>query len=507
MNKRTLKSMFIMATSSVIGYLISLYLTSYITENIGIEAYGFVSLSKTFANYGNIITVALTAFMVRYISVHYHRDEIRESLSYYVSSINASVILCVLLSFLFVAIVLNLEHIIRIPGDMTASVKILFFFVFFGFITTTLSTPFGIGFYIKNRLDLSGFIKILSYILEVIVLLILFNIFEPDLWFVGVGIFAAAGAVLGGSYIANKKLVPEFKYDKRLFSGSKVKKLLGNGIWNSINQLGNTLNSGLDLFVSNALLSGMQTGQIAIAKNIGTMFSMLSGIVFQPLQPQLLRDYSDGVNEKFLKTMLKCMKLCGLVGSLAFSGFFAIGMLFFRLWLPNQDTDILYSLTILTVFTYITDIFMQPIYYVSTLTVKNKIPCFITIVGGFLNVLGMYFLICYTSLGIYAVPITTVVIMFLINVFFNPVYACWCLKIKREFFYPLIIRHLLSTVAMCFVFRIIVAMLRPVNWLGFLLAVLILSVLGVLIYSVLMLNAEERTMLINKVLHVMRNRN
>lgn len=58
------------------------------------------------------------------------------------------------------------------------------------------------------------------------------------------------------------------------------------------------------------------------------------------------------------------------------------------------------------------DIFLQPIYYVNTLTVKNKIPCFITIIGGLLNVVGMFILIKYTNLGVYAVPITTAVIMF-----------------------------------------------------------------------------------------------
>ena len=48
MNKRTLKSIIIMGISSVVGYLVTLFLTSYVTENIGIEAYGFVSISKTF---------------------------------------------------------------------------------------------------------------------------------------------------------------------------------------------------------------------------------------------------------------------------------------------------------------------------------------------------------------------------------------------------------------------------------------------------------------------------
>ena len=45
-------------------------------------------------------------------------------------------------------------------------------------------------------------------------------------------------------------------------------------------------------------------------------------------QPELLRTYSEGINGKFLNQLKKSMKLCGFFGSLAFSGFFALGFLF-----------------------------------------------------------------------------------------------------------------------------------------------------------------------------------
>lgn len=500
MNNQTLKSVFILALSSVLGYFVSLYLTSYVTEKIGIEAYGFVSLAKTFASYGNIITVALTSFMVRFISVHYHRGEVQESLSYYASSVGASVALCALLSVVFFAIVLNLEYVIRIPDQLVKTVKILFFTVFVGFIATTLSTPFSIGFYIKNRLDLSGVVKSLSYVFEAAALIVLFKLFGASLWFVGIGILTAAVTVLSGSAIFNRRLVPDLKYNRHYFSISKVKTLLGNGMWNSVNQLGNTLNSGLDLLVSNALLSGVQTGQIAVAKNIGIMFATLAGIVFQPLQPELIRSYSNGTTEEFLDRLSKSMKFCGFFGSVAFAGFVALGNPFYQLFLPSQNTNLLCVLTILTIFTYILDIFLQPIYYVSTLTVKNKIPCFVTIAGGLLNVAGMFLLIRYTSMGVYSVPVTTAVIMFAINMFFNPTYASMCLKIRRNYFYPLIVRHLLATAIMCLVFYVICIFIQPAGWIGFLLTALLLAALGAFVYAAFMLNKKEKTVMMCKFL-------
>lgn len=505
MSKSTIKSIVIMGLSSVIGYLMTMFLTSYITENVGIEAYGFVSIAKTFVDYGGILTIALTSFTVRYITISYHKNDLKEANSYYVSSINAGIFLCFFLMIVFLCLVFNLEYLINIPTSLIHSVRILFLVVFAAFIAQTLSTPFSAAFYIRDRLDISGIIKIISYLVEIIILIVLFSFFMPSVVFVGVGLLVASLTVLIGTYIFNRKLIPDFRYNIKLHSNQKIVIILKNGLWNSVNQLGNVLNSGLDLLVSNAMLTGVQTGQIAVAKSIGAIFSTLSGVIFQPLQPELLRTFSEGVNNDFLNQIKKSMKLCGFFGSLAFSGFFSIGLLFYKLWLPAQDSNLLHILTLLTVFTYIMDIFLQPIYYVSTLTVRNKIPCFITISGGLFNVLGMYLLIKYTGLGVYSVPITTAVIMFCINFFFNPIYACWCLKIEKFYFYPLILRHLFASVMMCVAFKIISLLLAPSGWAGLIISALIMSIFGIFIYVLITFKKTERRELIFRVKKVISN--
>lgn len=147
----------------------------------------------------------------------------------------------------FSILTIKIDCIIKIPQELLHSVRLLFATMFVAFVATTMSTPFSTGFYIKDRLDISGIIKIISYTANMCVLIVLFSIFNPSLWFVGVGSIVAALIILLGSYFSNKKLVPDFRYNMRLHSNQKVKMLLTNGLWNSINQLGNTLNSGLDL--------------------------------------------------------------------------------------------------------------------------------------------------------------------------------------------------------------------------------------------------------------------
>ncbi len=106
-------------------------------------------------------------------------------------------------------------------------------------------------------------------------------------------------------------MTPELKVERKLFSMDAVKKLVGDGIWNSINSLGVTLNSGLDLLVTNLLLTNLQMGQIAITKTIASIFSSLEAMLCQPFQPLLLKSYSDNNKEQLLDELKMSVNISG----------------------------------------------------------------------------------------------------------------------------------------------------------------------------------------------------
>ena len=69
----------ISALAVFIGYVINFLLTPYVTDRLGIEIYGFVSIAKNIVGYAGIVTIALTAFVVRFISVSYHKGNYEEA--------------------------------------------------------------------------------------------------------------------------------------------------------------------------------------------------------------------------------------------------------------------------------------------------------------------------------------------------------------------------------------------------------------------------------------------
>ena len=211
------------------------------------------SIAKTAVSYAEIVTVALTTFVVRYISISYHKGDMQETREYYSSSVFGCLLISGTIFVIALPIIYKLEHLLNIPASLVPSVKLLFIIVFLNFILTTIITPLSVASYIKDRLDIAGIINILSYLCDAAVLIIMFLNFEPAIWFVGIGSLTASIIKVLGNLILKNKLTPQLHFQKAAASLKKVLQMTSNGIWQSINSMGNVLNSGLDLIVSNLI--------------------------------------------------------------------------------------------------------------------------------------------------------------------------------------------------------------------------------------------------------------
>lgn len=494
--KRMFMTILTSGIATILSFLISFILTPYITNKLGVEAYGFVTLAKNFTQYATIITIALNSYASRYITVSYHQNDMRKAQEYISSVYYGDVVISIIIMFVATVFITFLDKILNISLELVLPVKILFFFVFLSFVLTTVGTSYTAAAYVKNRLDIVGIFRSLSYVFEVAFYIIVFNCVTPKVWQVGVAICIAQIVIFGGNYYIYKKYTPELKIKRKYVSFSAIKNLIVNGIWNSINSLGNTLNSGLDLIVTNLWLSDVAMGQIAVTKTISSIFMSFNQLLAQPFQPLLLKSYSDGDKKKLISEFKLSMKLTGLFSSIVFAGFCSLGKVFYNLWIPGQDINLIYTLTVITMIASVIEGPVYPLYYIYTLTVKNKIPCIITVIGGVFNVIGMAILVKYSPLGIYSIVLTTTVVMLFINLVTNPLYMTFCLKIKWYTFYPTLIKTVISCVFMTFVFTFITNAFNPTTWILFILTALLCGILGCIIHIVLVFSKEEKLKLL-----------
>lgn len=491
-------SVFFSVLAVALNYLITLVLTPYITENIGTEAYGFVSLGKAFANYASIITVALNSFASRYISVEYHKGNYDKANKYFNSVLFADIGLGIVILIISLVIILNLQHFLSIPESLIYDVKCLFLLDSINFFILSCCTAFMSATIIKNRLELSSIIKGIAYISEATFLVIAFKLLSPKVQIVGWGLVISSLIILLLYIIVSKKYTPELRIDVGIYSWGAIKNILKNGIWNSVNSLGNTLNTGLDLLITNIMLSALKAGQLAIVKTISTIILTLFQLIAQPFQPLQLKYYAKDDKEKLIESFILGIKVNGMISNIAFAGFVIFGSAYYRLWTPGEDIKMLQSITIITVLGSIIEGAVYPLYYVYTLTLRNKVPCIVTLISGLLNVVFMYMLIKLFNLGIFAVAGTSALLSWIVNFIFNPIYSAHCLNISKWTFYPTLLRHIFSCALITVVFYVISIIYFPNTWVTLVIIALISAFIGIIIHSTIVFTIEEKKLLLEK---------
>lgn len=449
--KRTNEQMIAMnmiwsVSAVLINYFMQFLITPYVTNNIGVEAYGFVSLATSFTSYIDIAAAALNTFAGRFISVAYHRRDLERANRFYSSVIAADLILAVCILLPGAVAIRHLESFIVIPQKLCRDVKILFVLVLINYLLTLLRTAFNTAAFIANRLDLAERTKSVSYVLQAVVLLGLCLVLPPHVWYVGIAYLCASFFLLVRYVSLTGRLTPELHFSRKQCSLSAVHELLVSGVWNALNNLGDVLNSGLDLLITDLMLNAVVLGEISIVKNLGMFCYALVKRISESFQPRQLILYAQKDTEGQVKLFRMTMKATGMFCSLIICVFWVCGRDFIALWLPEQNTEFIYRLLMIVLFSDVAIGVVNPLYYVFTLTKKLKIPCLITIAMGAANVLAMYVLLVQTRYGAYAVVITTLVING-VHFIDTPLYASYCLGVRAGTFYSVIVRHVLSCAA------------------------------------------------------------
>ena len=303
---------------------------------------------------------------------------------------------------------------------------------------------------------------------------------------------AAALVTASGGIWLWRRYVPELHIRRRSFSWQAIRRLVLDGAWTSLNSLGGVLNDGLDLLVCNLMLTPLGMGQLAFSKTFHSLFASVFALVGQAFEPLFLKSYAQGDKKTLLEELRLSMKLSGMIGNIVFAGFAALGMAFYRLWIPKEDIALIYALTVINNLATIPRGPMFPLYYIYVLTTKNRFPTIMTIVSGLLNVLGMYLMLRYTGVGIYAIVWTTAVVSAVIDFISNPLYMAHVLELPWWTFYPSILRNLLSCGIMAAVFMGLGRLYVPSSWISLIVSAMVLGCVGCALHMLVALSSRER---------------
>ena len=499
-NKKTLVNLVATMIAFFINIFITFFLSPYIIKQIGVEAYGFFSLSNNFVMYFSVVTGSINAIAGRYIVIALHKKKIYEANQYYTSMCFANVILSLVLLVSIIIGVLNLEYFLTIPEDILIDIKLLFFTVFLSFLLNMFSSILAVSYIVKNELYLSSLIQIKGNLIRLIGLLALFYFYPPYVSYLGITSLISTIFTRCYDLYYKKILVPMLNLKKEYVSLKKIKEMFSSGSWNMVLQLGAVLSGNIDLLVINLYLGATDMGILAIAKMLPIFLYNISSTMSGVFMPNFLELYAKNKYDELVSEVKKSLKLVFFIFSIPLAIFLVLGKEFFSLWVPNQNAEYIYILSILsTVSVIIIGPIMSIVYNIFTVVNKLKINALLVLITGAINTVICLLILNYTSMGLLVIVSVTSALSLIRNLLYNVPYGAIYLKSKWHTFFPIIIK---ATLGMLLIFTVGYKFKQLFNidsWINFICIAIFIAMVDIFIQLSLILSKDERFILLNKI--------
>lgn len=440
-NKQVAKNLIFNTISFGINFVISFLFTPYLIRTVGKEAYSFFPLVNNIIGYSSILTAAVGSMGGRFITMSIYQNDKEGANQYFNSVWVANIFLSILFSIVSVFAVIFISDFLTVPEYLETDVQWLFAFGAMSMILGLITGLFGIGTYVKNRLDLSASRKVLVNVIRVLCILLLFYIFKPTIVFMSLSAFIAAVVGVYFNLSFKRRLLPELSINpKKYFSWNKIKETTFSGMWNSINQLSNILLQQVDLLITNIFIGASATGDYAIAKMAPTFIWSLLSVLSGSFMPHLNILFAKKQMSELVKDVSRSIGIVSLFIGVPMGFLIVFGDKFFDLWVPGQDSQMLYRLSSLTIAPLILGAVVNPIYGLFGVVNKLKTSSIAVLIGGTLQTVVILIVVKTTSLGIWSIPIVSGIQTILRNTFFTTIYGGICLGRSWTTFFPALFR-------------------------------------------------------------------
>lgn len=473
-------------TASIVVFIanlgISFFLTPYVLEKLGTEAYGFIGLINNFVSYISVVTVALNSLAGRYITLAYHSKNLRRAREYMSSVFFANLILSGIIFVLSIFITWNIASVMNVPDYLLGDVKLSLALAFFNVCISLLSVVFSVAAFIKNKLYYNSMGSVASTIIRVLVIGGGFLILTPHIWYYTLASVIASVIAFGIQWYITKKLTPELKIEKQLFCLNKIFEIIKSGVWLSLESLNKILQTGLDLLISNIFVNGIATGILSVSKTVPNVLLQIPSLIANIFNPKLAKLYAENKTGQLVERFLFTIRFLTFSMIVPLMGFIILGYDFYRLWLSSRtEGEIwqIYITSILTILPLLFNAYVEGLYYANTLTNKIRGSVIISFVFSFGSICTELWLLKFVSWNsLYIIAGTSAAFMSIRHLLVTPFYCAWVLDIPKWTFYPALFKAILMSTVIGGVFMLIHALLPISSWIELFTCSIICAVVG-----------------------------
>ena len=492
-----LTGLFSVLTQAVVGF----FLTPFIVRTMGEEANGFAQLANNFVMYASLLTLAFNSMGGRFLSVSYHRGQLEKARRYYTSLLVCNVGIVLLLLPLAAFVVLRLDTLLAIETAGVEDVKLLFLCVFLNFFANQFVALLSMSMYVRNRMFLQNVLQLARTLLNALILLCVFSFLDPHIYYVSATALLLTLLLWPVCLVIHRKLLPGFRFGAGRFSFASVGQLLRSGIWNTVNQGGHMLMTGMDLLLANLFINPVSMGVLSVSKVMPNFIIHLATSLNGNLSPSVTIRWAQGDQQELLKELRRGMKLSSILVATPIMVLCGLGMEFYGLWTPSLDARSLTVLSFLACMSFVPMAGPQTLYNIFTASNKLRVNSLSFLLTGLLNVALVYVLLLSGSgNGIYVIAGVSAVLSMARNLVVTLPYTAHILHLKWYEFYK---DAGISTLCCAIAFGIVWAgkTLIPVTGWGSLAFVAVLTAaVSVVAELFLILSSKERQALKNVLL-------
>lgn len=480
---------------------INFLLTPFIVHSLGVEAYGFVGLSNSIISYLQLATVALNSMAGRFITIEYHKGNLRKANVYFSSVFYSNLAISLLLGLVSLVILVYLQFILEIPQGLQSDVKWLFALLSLNSLITLVFNVYIVSPFIKNRIEVTAARNLISNLIRAGLLVLLFGMFSPHLWFIGVSTVCCTVYLVMANILIKDKLTPELGVKLGNYDWRSVKELLSSGFWNLIGKLGDLLQRGFDLLFANWFINSMAMGILAVTTQIPFIILSVVGMCTSSFAPSLTKNFAIGDHAVIKDEMGKSIRILSIIILLPLVVLYVYGDVFYRLWMPTQDARLLQQLTVVGTFSLLVTSPLDGFWNIFTVTDKIKGSSLFMIansVAVFVTVLTCLLLTDDIVVKMFVIASVRSIYGVVRGICFLPVYGALCLGLKWNYFYKPLKRPLIGiavTLAVCVCARFVY---MPQGWASFFMASAVLAAFALVLGGCMILNENDKNFIKSK---------
>lgn len=503
-NRQIMLNMATTIVSYAVTLGISFFLAPYIVSRLGAAAYGFLGLSNNIIGFTALLTVALNSMSGRFISISYFKGDYDEANRYMASSVVGNFAMAFIIVVLFGVLTIFLEKIVNIPPDIVGDVKFLFTLLFVNCAVGLCAGFLGIPSFIKNRLDLSNIFGAIGNLFRVILIIIAYGFFPAHLWYIGAVAVICSGYTIIVNYNLYRRLTPELNLRYSFFRLKHVWEMTKEGAWNILTQFSSILNQGLQLLFANIFVSAYYMGIMSISSTLPYILLGIFSALGGNFHPEAVRLYAEKDTEGMRRLLVKGVRIMSALAAIPCAGIFAYGDIFYASWVPGQNYELLYCLTIITMVWIATTLPTQTLWYVFTITKTVRQSSVIIVRYGIANcVLAILTVNLFDDdlMKIIAIAGIQTVLGLLRFVVWLPFISAKVLDLpKYTFFWPLV-RFITVTVVLTLISLLFKHIfISEFNWANLVGAATFTIVMGFPLTILFILSKNERKKLLNRII-------